>query len=82
MRKRRALEKERAEVEEKALARRREGKRPAGEKGFAKDLKSLPVLPVETDEERRSRQQAEQQRLRGNYEKIRHTTAPRGRKEF
>jgi hypothetical protein len=81
MRKRRALEKGLAEAKKKALARSRAGKHPAGEKAFAEDLTSLPPSPWKTDEERKTYQAAEQQRLREILEKKRHTKAPRGRKE-
>jgi hypothetical protein len=83
MAKRRAEEKEKelVEVKRRALARKKAGKLPAGEKEFAEDLKSLPLSPWKTDEERKTYQAAEQQRLREILEKKRQTTAPQGRKE-
>lgn len=68
---RRAEEKAMAQATKKALAKDRAGKPPAGEKEFADSLKSLRVLPVETDEERSSRQQAEQKRLNAKVKKQR-----------
>lgn len=74
---RRAQEKELAEIQKRAQARRRAGKLPAGARVEAAMMKTLPVLPVETDAQRKARQEGDRERLRAAYEKKQQRKATR-----